>query len=310
MNPERVIENQADREALRAALLRFGSEVQTSTARRDAFLAAGVTLLNLRFTDDAVAFADTLTARLISRPLSAKENDTHPLLQLVGYFLRAGPVQYGFFAEDEELFTRIAEEGQMRLGAVRARASVANIADMQHAGVGTGVLIGPDLLLTCDHVLSKTRAARAWAVFGHKQNWDGHTISPGTRFELDLKNPACGGGGTQPDFVLLRILQMPNRAFVAVDKRPVHAGQPIRVIHHPGGQPAVVSPPGQVTQVGADYLYHNLDTDEGSSGAPLFDVHWQLLALHQGIPPGTPAGQTAGVPVNAFVDALIPHLTP
>jgi hypothetical protein len=84
------------------------------------------------------------------------------------------------------------------------------------------------------------------------------------------------------------------------------SSQEIRLIHHPQGQYSVISGLGQIVQVGEDYIDHNISTDEGSSGAPIFNRDWQLVAIHRGIlgigragrliEPGT----TSGVPLRAF----------
>ncbi|MEQ9484100.1 trypsin-like peptidase domain-containing protein [Coleofasciculus sp. F4-SAH-05] len=78
------------------------------------------------------------------------------------------------------------------------------------------------------------------------------------------------------------------------------------LIHHPRGQYVVVSGLGQIVQVGEDYIDHNVSTDEGSSGAPIFNRDWQLVAIHRGnlgigrAGRSLEAGTTSGVPLRAF----------
>jgi hypothetical protein len=65
-----------------------------------------------------------------------------------------------------------------------------------------------------------------------------------------------------------------------------------------------------VTQVGADYLLHDVPTAEGSSGAPVFDRAWNLVALHRGRTERAARGVTEGVRLSAFLHDLAPHVAP
>jgi V8-like Glu-specific endopeptidase len=65
---------------------------------------------------------------------------------------------------------------------------------------------------------------------------------------------------------------------------------------------------GQIVQGGgdSDYIDHNVSTDEGSSGAPIFNRDWQLVAIHRGNLGTKRAGRSidpgimSGVPLRAF----------
>jgi hypothetical protein len=308
MNPERVIEDQSRRTELRLAFGRFTYANQTAKSRQDVFDNAGVILPNVKFDDSAHPLAENLTSTLADRPISAREGERHPLLLLLDYILGRGIEQYGFQESDEDLFAAISKEANHRTLAVRARASVGKIETESKVGIGTGVLIGTNLLLTCAHVLSKTRVQQAWVRFGHKINWDGRTIAPGMHFSLDLKNRVAEGGGSEPDYVLLKIQNSSPRPAIPFVPMEVNANQPVWTIHHPQGKPAIVSAQGQITQVGTGYIHHTLQTEEGSSGAPIFDQQWNLIALHQGLTSTTSSGLVTGVPLEAFWDTIRQHI--
>ncbi|MEH1926704.1 trypsin-like peptidase domain-containing protein [Nostoc sp.] len=75
------------------------------------------------------------------------------------------------------------------------------------------------------------------------------------------------------------------------------------MIHHPQGKPVIISDFGQITQVGEDYIDHNVKTDDGSSGAPIFNRQWELIAIHQGNPGigrSVSPGSTGGIPIRAI----------
>ena len=128
-------------------------------------------------------------------------------------------------------------------------------------------------------------------------------------FELDLNFLRHG---RQHDYALLRLKDFP--ALEVVNPTPVqlNSGEEIRLIHHPLGKPAIISDLGQILQLGEDYIDHNIITDRGSSGAPIFNLSWNLIALHQGDPGigrNTTKGCMGGVPVRTIWQQISPYLT-
>jgi hypothetical protein len=326
MNPESVLEDPPDRNALLGALVRFAGQMATAAARQAALRNAGVSPAGINYADDPFTFASTLMAALVGRPIAEKGNEAHslvgrldhwpekadeahPLLGLMNNWLQVGPENYGLLGEDADLFRRLLAQGRDRVGAGWARRSVGKLEDDAQNGIGTGVLVGHQLLLTCYHVLTKTGVKGAWVRFGFKTRLD-QTVAPGERFELDLEDLVARGGGSRPDYALIRLRDDPGRPPLSLAPVELNSGQAIRIIHYPHGRPAVVSETGRVHQLGADYLHHDLSTDEGSSGGPIFDRAWKLAALHRGHTVDTPRGLTAGVPLHAFREDLTQYLTP
>ena len=85
------------------------------------------------------------------------------------------------------------------------------------------------------------------------------------------------------DYALLKINTQTQQKAISINPASVlDSGQKIRIIHHPQGNPLVISDLGEIMQVGEDYIDHNLKTDNGSSGAPIFNRQWELIAIHQG----------------------------
>jgi S1-C subfamily serine protease len=309
MNPERALEDRETRLALLRALTRFATSVGSGADRRDALTTAGLAFPTLRYDSDAFSFATSLTALLGERPLAADDVTGHPLPQLLGFVLAIGPEHYGLNTDDVELCARLIAQCDDRLGALRARRSVGKVENERQQGLGTGVLVGPALLLTCHHILTKTGAERAWVRFGYKTGADGRAVAPGTRYALDLAGIPVRGGGPRPDFVLIPVIDARDVAAVDPVAVEVNSGERVRLIHHPLGQPAVVSEPGQVLRVAEDYLLHDVPTADGSSGAPIFNADWNLVALHRGQTPNAIAGTAEGVPLHAFRQELQPHLS-
>lgn len=114
----------------------------------------------------------------------------------------------------------------------------------------------------------------------------------------------------RPDFVLLRAHGNLNVPELPLPKPPLNAGAPIRTVHHPRGKPAVVSPVGRVCRVADEYILHDLSgTEEGSSGAPIFNGSWDLAAIHRGNGPHADKQTSEAVPVSAFWDDVHPAVT-
>jgi S1-C subfamily serine protease len=276
--------------------------------RRNALEVAGVDSGFLNQLHPGLApdgFAQELVAKFGQYSISSNRPDYHPMLRLLDY-LHDNTASYSFSDDDQDLLTRLIDQGEEKLKALAALNTVGRIESPLGTGIGSGVLIGQGILLTCDHVFTDIR--QAWVRFGCK---DKNSCQTKPAFELDLKNFVSHR--QQPDHAVLRIET--SKPIPPVKIQPIDGslnnGQPIRLIHHPLGQPAAISEVGQILQVGADYIDHNLKTDKGSSGAPIFNSKWELIAIHQGLPGIRRSGingAVGGIPIRAFWPQIEPYL--
>lgn len=81
---------------------------------------------------------------------------------------------------------------------------------------------------------------------------------------------------------LLKLSQsMPSRVLPLCFDNPMK-GAPVCLVHFPDGVPSPSVSFGQVTQAASELVEYDADTRPGSSGAPVLDISWRVLAMHVG----------------------------
>lgn len=205
-------------------------------------------------------------------------------------------------------------------------------------GAATGFLVGPQVLLTNNHVFDSAAAAReAVGQFDYQDNEAGELL-PVRTFALNpdlffLTDPVL-------DFTLVGVAATSSqgRPLTAYPWLPLigqlgkaDLGDPVNIIQHPrGGLKQIALRNNQIIDIPEgkrDFLYYTTDTEPGSSGSPCFNDQWELVALHHsGVPrmrndqilkkDGTPWRQgtddpalidwvaNEGARVSAIVDAI------
>ena len=148
-------------------------------------------------------------------------------------------------------------------------------------GYGSGFLIAPDLLLTNHHVLpDETTAASATIEFNYQVNWAGE-MEPVRRYKLD---PSYFRANEALDYAIVRVKDSPGGLYGFVDlaKRSATAVNDfVSVIQHPqGGTKQICFTDNKVSAVFGDLVQYSTDTEPGSSGAPVFNQRWEIVALH------------------------------
>lgn len=162
---------------------------------------------------------------------------------------------------------------------------------------GTGFIVGPGLLVTNNHVLaSREDAAQAEAEFGYEHDVEG-VLMPPVRFNFaphdvfftDIEHditfvsvvPYSDGGVPLERYGFLPMLPLTGKG--------LH-GEWVTLAQHPGGQPKQLAVrANQIVeldpkQFSMEYLerfiHYTTDTEPGSSGAPVLNDQWQVVAVH------------------------------
>ncbi len=189
----------------------------------------------------------------------------------------------------------LEEGGRLARAVARIRTGGIDFRGISGTWVGTGFLIAPNLLLTNNHVLNSVEVSRRAEVqFGFRDGPDG-TAEPGEVFRLDpaglfVTSPAIGG----LDYTFVRLIGAADQRWGTIELRravfTAEKGERANVIHHPGGRPKRVSlQDNRVLDFDPQLLHYTSDTEGGSSGAPVFDNTWRVIALHHAfddLPPG------------------------
>jgi trypsin-like peptidase/effector-associated domain 8 (EAD8)-containing protein len=279
MNPNAFIA-QEDVHLLVQTLTTLALEINAADSRKDLLINAGINVdwrSKLIFTESAYLFANKLVAHFREFCVSEEQPTYHPMVKLLEYLLQT----YALEEQDKHLLTRLVKQGQDNFGGLMARRTIGRIESPPGTAFATGVLIGKQLLLTCEHVFERIRESgqdRAWVRFGYKMGKYGVEI--GRVFELEMTNLVSHK--SEPDYALVRVIGMLNGPIAPVFTGLPSAMQDVRLIHHPGGTPAQISEIGQIVSADKGYLQHTIQTEYGSSGGGIFDLRWCLIAIHRG----------------------------
>ncbi|MBH8577513.1 trypsin-like peptidase domain-containing protein [Nostocaceae cyanobacterium CENA369] len=305
MNPEIFLEQQ-DVTALIMALNHFALRVNVASDRQNFLESAGIDsafLSNLKWDTQPISFANELVAKFKQYQISSQSLESHPMVKLLKHLSNFALI-YNFQDQDVELFNQLVEKGQENFKALAASNTVGRIEFPIGKPIGTGVLITNNLLLTCNHIFSKSQVQKAWVRFGYKA---GKYESEKNVLELDIIL-----NNSRFDYALLKINTQTQQKAISINPNSVlDSGQKIRIIHHPQGNPLVISGLGEIIQVGEDYIDHNLKTDNGSSGAPIFNHQWELIAIHQGnvgISRNFELGSTGAIPIRSIWNQISSYL--
>lgn len=158
---------------------------------------------------------------------------------------------------------------------------------------GTGFLISPRLLLTNNHVLQgPEQASRSYVEFNYQAGLDGlplepvaFALAPAELFvtdpELDFSvvavQPQSAGGDALDRFGFLRLIEQEGKLVL---------GELVNVIQHPNGEPKQLAlRENEVVDLLELFVHYETDTSPGSSGSPVLNDQWEVVALHHsGVP--------------------------
>ena len=173
-------------------------------------------------------------------------------------------------------------------GAAAARSiGRVNIRDVRGTlqGYGTGFLVSPTLLLTNHHVLPNSDTARSSVIeFDYQDGVDGKPrpvqmfpLDPARFFladrERDFALVAVGAEpGTLAQFGFNPLIQAEGKAII---------GEFVTIVQHPrGDKKQIALRENRIVDIPERFLHYSADTEPGSSGSPVFNDQWEVVAVH------------------------------
>lgn len=176
---------------------------------------------------------------------------------------------------------------------------------------GTGFLLTGDLLVTNHHVLRDRRAAAgATAQFNYQKTFEG---TDAEAEELALDPDSFFATSSEDDCTIVKVAGDPSTRWGALELQPasVSVGDRVNIIQHPGGDQKQLSFfHNVVMHVDEHRIQYLTDTLPGSSGSPVFDKDWRLVALHHSggwlLEPGSKDHylRNEGIHINRVLDVL------
>lgn len=185
------------------------------------------------------------------------------------------------------------------------RKSVMLVGRIEREGLalGTGILLNRNQLLTNWHVVS------------HSQDFEnlivsfGHFLNEANVIEYDyvakVKKLLASSDESLLDYALLEIEDFGK--YDNLINPASNIAQPVEdrivnMLHYPHGQPLSLSTQGNwVKKVQGEKMLYFTGTEPGSSGAPIFNDNWELIALHRSNNPFPPANFLDNIQANEAI---------
>ncbi len=188
----------------------------------------------------------------------------------------------------------LIDAGFLQRGAIAARAiGRVHALSANERAYGTGFLVSRGLLLTNHHVLPSAQdATRSFVEFDYQAGLNGLPLTahafalqpercfvthPPLDFTLVAVQPRSGSGIDLARFGFLPPIETEGKVLI---------GELVNIVQHPGGEPKQLAMrKNEIVDVLEEFLHYETDTGPGSSGAPVFNDQWEVVALHHsGVP--------------------------
>ncbi|RIK20744.1 MAG: hypothetical protein DCC51_07090 [Anaerolineae bacterium] len=305
LEPYGMLPNQPNYHAL-GALVNYVL-IQPDTPQEDARFLAEVLVRYQLIADPG--YLDGLRARYELDVQPARQVDSALLPPVEPPDLAAEP-DFDPKVGDQEALERIVNSEDNFLdidllaGAIYTAQAVGRIELPSGRALGTGFLVGPDLIMTNFHVFkTKDVLERAVIRFDYQVNADG-VVTQGRVFNF-IPDFYISSPDTELDFALVRVKGEPlaerkmgpddegldylellrrgrHRGYLLVSPAMIVEQERVNIVQHPNGNPqkVVLTQNYVLSNMSADRVHYLADTMPGSSGSPVLNNHWEVIALH------------------------------
>lgn len=159
---------------------------------------------------------------------------------------------------------------------------------------GTGFMISDDLLLTNYHLLpskpfpikntnkSINKVNKCKVQFNYQTDWKGIEAKDEI-FECNFNYYVSD---SELDYAIIKVINSPGKKYGKINLDYTIKGipnKPVIIIQHPEKKmKEIVLNNNNIRKVHTHYILYETDTLSGSSGSPVFNESWDLVALHSG----------------------------
>ena len=195
---------------------------------------------------------------------------------------------------------------------VRRAIAYVEVSDARLSDAGSGFLVSPQLFLTNRHVIADENAARAAQITFDREAVEGGRPSATTSYALDPDRFALFSPENELDYALIAVgalisgsASLADLSFCILSDRPdKHViGMNVNIIQHPRAWPKMIAIRNNILTARTDRtLLYETDTDHGSSGAPVLNDDWELVALHHWGQPFLERKDDQGNPITTNVN--------
>lgn len=167
--------------------------------------------------------------------------------------------------------------------AIAASQSVCKIM-VSDGSMGTGFMLRGGYLMTNNHVLQTAdHAANSKIIFNFKNDINNQP-QPVTEYCADASFFVTSSF-KDFDYTLIKVSdhdgKLAERGFLELEKfMNPKQDERVNIIQHPEGKSMKIALPDKIISKWKQYLFYLADTKGGSSGSPVFNQDWKVIALH------------------------------
>lgn len=183
-------------------------------------------------------------------------------------------------------------------------------------GFGTGFMVSPRLLLTNNHVLSAPQDAvysmvefdyqldrfmRLMPVRAFRLEPDTFFMtSPDLDFTLVAVHPLSVDNVELKNYTWSKLIENQGKTLI---------GEPLNIIQHPNAEPKHIAfRHNRLIDLLENFAHYETDTEPGSSGSPVYNDQWEIIALHHSGVPNMKNGQIIAKDGSVWKDGMDPAL--
>lgn len=294
---------------------------------------AGLNVLNINFHDKPItnwyyildeALKTSLVVHLIDTVLMDYPNDERLLIAKQGGLsgIQGATIEDTGGWKDTDLSednlekiigkeSTLLDIAYLEVGLEKAK-SVVRI-ELSNGATGSGFLIDNNFIITNNHVIPDLETAKECAIqFNYQRSKDGLDLKVHT-FKTDPDNGFATNSKDKFDWTVVKLKEDANKKWGALPlrKNEIEKNDRVTIIQHPNGlHKQIAFYHNFVRYVDENVVQYLTDTLPGSSGSPVFDADWNLIALHHSggniREPGTKrlAFRNEGIHINRVIEGI------